>query len=76
VFLAFSAAFPFMSLYVQQLGVLDRGAAVGWAGLINGVSTALVAVVNPLWGSAADHRGAKLGLVRSLTLWSACSCAR
>jgi DHA1 family multidrug resistance protein-like MFS transporter len=68
VFLAFSAAFPFMSLYVQQLGVLDRGAAAGWAGLINGVSTALVAVVNPLWGSAADRWGAKLGLVRSLAL--------
>lgn len=68
VFLAFSAAFPFMSLYVQQLGVADRSAAAGWAGLINGTSTAMVAVMNPLWGSAADRWGAKAGLVRSLAL--------
>ncbi|HEV7664669.1 MAG TPA: MFS transporter [Chloroflexota bacterium] len=68
VFLAFSAAFPFMSLYVQQLGVADRQAAAGWAGLINGLSTAMVAVMNPLWGSAADRWGAKAGLVRSLVL--------
>ena len=68
VFLAFSAAFPFMSLYVQQLGVADRGAAAGWAGLINGTSTAMVAVMNPVWGSAADRWGAKAGLVRSLLL--------
>jgi DHA1 family multidrug resistance protein-like MFS transporter len=67
VFLAFSAAFPFMSLYVQQLGITDKGAAAGWAGVINGVSTGLVAVMNPLWGSAADRWGAKLGLVRSLS---------
>jgi DHA1 family multidrug resistance protein-like MFS transporter len=68
VFLAFSAAFPFMSLYVQQLGVVDRQAAAGWAGLINGLSTAMVAVMNPVWGSAADRWGAKAGLVRSLAL--------
>src|SRR5690349_1842263 len=68
VFLAFSAAFPFISLYVQQLGVTEQGAAAAWAGLINGLSTALVAIVNPLWGSAADRWGAKVGLVRSLTL--------
>jgi MFS transporter, DHA1 family, multidrug resistance protein len=66
VFLAFSAAFPFISLYVQQLGVVDRQAAAGWAGLINGVSTAMVSVMNPVWGSAADRWGAKVGLVRSL----------
>jgi MFS family permease len=68
VFLAFSAAFPFMALYVQQLGVADRAAAAGWAGLINGVSTAMVSVMNPVWGSAADRWGAKVGLVRSLSL--------
>jgi DHA1 family multidrug resistance protein-like MFS transporter len=66
VFLAFSAAFPFISLYVQQLGVVDKGAAAGWAGLINGLSTAVVSVMNPIWGSAADRWGAKVGLVRSL----------
>jgi hypothetical protein len=45
------------SLYVQQLGVIDKGAAAGWAGLINGLSTAVVSVMNPIWGCAAD-RGA------------------
>jgi DHA1 family multidrug resistance protein-like MFS transporter len=68
VFLAFSAAFPFMALYVQQLGVGDRQVAATWAGLINGLSTAMVAVMNPVWGSAADRWGAKAGLVRSLVL--------
>jgi DHA1 family multidrug resistance protein-like MFS transporter len=68
VFLAFSAAFPFMSLYVQQMGIVDRQVSAGWAGLINGASTALVAVMNAIWGSAADRWGAKLGLVRSLVL--------
>ncbi|HET6316161.1 MAG TPA: MFS transporter, partial [Chloroflexota bacterium] len=66
VFLAFSAAFPFISLYVQQLAITDQKQAAGWAGSINGIATALVSVMNPIWGTLADRWGIKAGLVRCL----------
>src|SRR5206468_2169014 len=66
VFLAFSAAFPFISLYVQQLGITDQKQAAGWAGSINGIATALVSLMNPIWGTLADRWGVKAGLVRCL----------
>ncbi|HEY3063427.1 MAG TPA: MFS transporter [Chloroflexota bacterium] len=66
VFLAFSAAFPFISLYVQQLAITDQKQAAGWAGSINGIATALVSVMNPIWGMLADRWGIKAGLVRCL----------
>ena len=67
-FFAFSASMPFLTLYVQEIGVSDRAEAAAWAGGISAVSMILFAAMNVFWGALADRAGLKLGLVRSLFL--------
>lgn len=58
--------FPFMPLYLHELGVTDLGATAFWAGLLatsTGVAQFLFA---PLWGTVADRFGRKLMLLRAL----------
>lgn len=58
--------FPFMPLYLHDLGVTDPGATAFWAGLLatsTGVAQFLFA---PLWGAVADRFGRKLMLLRAL----------
>ena len=64
-FLGLAGAMPFMTLYLQDLGATTEEAAT-WAGIINGASLAIFAVMNVIWGAAADRWGLKTGLVRSL----------
>jgi DHA1 family multidrug resistance protein-like MFS transporter len=65
-FLGLSGAMPFMTLYLQDLGASSRTEAAAWAGVINGSSLAIFALMNVIWGAAADRWGLKTGLVRSL----------
>ena len=69
-FFAFSASMPFLTLYLQEIGVEDRAAAAAWAGGIGAVSMIVFAAMNVFWGAMADRAGMKLGLVRSLFLAS------
>lgn len=69
--LAFTSAVPLLSLYVQELGITGRAAAAAWAGLMNGTSLALAAVLSVIWGVLANPWGLKFGLVRALLLASA-----
>jgi MFS family permease len=57
---------PFMTLYLEDLGASSLAEAAAWAGAINGVSLAIFALMNVVWGAAADRWGLKTGLVRSL----------
>ncbi|MBI2755821.1 MAG: MFS transporter [Chloroflexi bacterium] len=63
--LGFNLTFPFLPLYIQQLGVSDAGRAAFWAGVIGSVAGVLSAVVAPLWGGLADRRGRRPMLVRA-----------
>src|SRR5215207_1261581 len=65
-FLGLSGAMPFMTLYLQDLGASSRAEAAAWAGLINGAALFIFAVMNVIWGAAADRWGLKTGMVRSL----------
>jgi DHA1 family multidrug resistance protein-like MFS transporter len=63
--LGFNVAFPFLPLYIQDLGVSDPGRAAFWSGLIGSVAGVLAALIAPVWGHMADRRGRKPMLVRA-----------
>jgi DHA1 family multidrug resistance protein-like MFS transporter len=63
--LGFNVAFPFLPLYVQQLGVTDARQAAFWSGVIGSIAGLLAAVIAPVWGHMADRRGRKPMLVRA-----------
>lgn len=63
--LGFNVAFPFLPLYIQDLGVSDPGRAAFWSGLIGSVAGLLAALIAPVWGHMADRRGRKPMLVRA-----------
>lgn len=58
--------FPFMPLYVQQLGVSDPERAAAWTGNIVLVSGLAGTAIAPFWGQLADRRGRKPMLLRAL----------
>ena len=66
VSIGFSFVFPFMPLYVQELGVPDLRDATLWAVALNSIQAVSLGVMAPIWGSIADRRGPKPMLVRSL----------
>lgn len=66
VSVGFSFVFPFMPLYVQELGVPDLRDATLWAAALNSVQAISLGVMAPIWGTIADRRGRKPMLVRSL----------
>ena len=57
---------PFLPLYIQQLGVTDRGEIALWTGVTLGVTPALTALCSPFWGRIADRFGHKLMVERAL----------
>ena len=64
--LAFGMATPFLPLYVQDLGVTDPRAAVGWAGLMSSSAMIVMAIMAPIWGTIADRHGRKSMVTRAL----------
>jgi DHA1 family multidrug resistance protein-like MFS transporter len=65
-FTGFTLVMPFLSLYIQELGVSDTGEVALWAGVTLGITPAVVAMCAPLWGRVADRFGNKLLVQRSL----------
>ena len=64
--IAFSFVFPFIPLYVRDLGVTDTAAAARWAGAIGAASAVTMAIAQPFWGSLADRHGRRIMVLRSL----------
>jgi MFS family permease len=62
---AMTLLLPFLPLYVEQLGVTDRGAIVQWSGIAYGATFFAAALVAPLWGRVADRYGCKPNLIRA-----------
>ena len=62
----FSFAFPFIPLYLRQLGVTQPGSLALWTGLASGASGAALAVMSPIWGVLADRFGRKSMLLRAM----------
>jgi MFS transporter, DHA1 family, multidrug resistance protein len=65
-FTGFTLVMPFLSLYIQELGITDTGEAALWTGITLGITPAIVALCSPLWGRVADRFGNKLLVQRSL----------
>ena len=62
----FSFAFPFLPVYLRQLGVHEPGALAIWTGVAGGVSGATLAVMSPIWGTLADRYGRRAMLLRAM----------
>ena len=63
--LGFSAVFPFIPFYLQDLGVTDSNQVKLWTGWISTGGQLTMAVFAPIWGSLADRYGRKIMVERA-----------
>lgn len=63
--LGFSLIFPFLSLYVRELGVRTGGSLEFWAGMAFSMQALTMMIASPIWGVIADRSGRKLMLERA-----------
>jgi len=61
----FSLVFPFLPLYVKELGIATRGSVELWAGLVFSSQAVTMMISAPVWGSFSDRYGRKLMLARA-----------
>lgn len=66
VLVGFGLALPFIPLYLQELGLRDRGEVALWTGLIAGAAGLPMAFFAPIWGAVGDRYGRKAMLVRAI----------
>ncbi|MBI4336411.1 MAG: MFS transporter [Chloroflexi bacterium] len=59
VVIGFSFVFPFLSLFVQELGITEPRRAAFWGGLALGIPGLLMFLSSPVWGAIADRYGRK-----------------
>src|SRR5215204_5938834 len=61
----FALVFPFMPLYVQEIGIATRGSVAFWSGLAFSSQAFTMMLAAPIWGAYADRYGRKVMLVRA-----------
>lgn len=61
----FSLVFPFLPLYVKELGIATRGSVEFWAGMVFSSQAVTMMISAPLWGTVADRYGRKPMLARA-----------
>lgn len=64
--MGFSVTFPFLPLYVKDLGTHTSISIEFWAGAVFSAQAFTMMLASPLWGSVADRYGRKLMLQRAL----------
>jgi DHA1 family multidrug resistance protein-like MFS transporter len=62
----FSVTLPFLSYYVQELGITEVNQVAFWSGLITSAQATTMAFIAPVWGSLADRYGRKIMVVRAM----------
>lgn len=62
----FSFAFPFLPVYLRELGVHDPSQLAVWTGVAGGASGAALAIMSPIWGALADRYGRRPMLLRAM----------
>lgn len=61
----FSLVFPFLPLYVKELGVATVGSIEFWSGLVFSSQAVTMMFTAPIWGTIADRYGRKPMLIRA-----------
>jgi len=64
--LGFSFVFPFLPLYIEELGITDTSRAAIWSGIIGAGTAVFMALMAPVWGMLADRYGRKMMVTRAL----------
>ena len=62
----FGAVFPFLPLYLIELGITDSGRAALWSGVLGGVPSLLMMLTAPLWGIIGNRTGSKRNVMVGL----------
>lgn len=65
MFTAFGFVFPFLPLFIAELGVGDVQQVEIWAGLSSFGQAIILSVSSPLWGAYADRHGRRLMVLRA-----------
>src|SRR5262249_14141667 len=65
MFTAFGFVFPFLPLYIAQLGVGGVQQVELWAGFSSFGQALVLAFFSPIWGAVADRHGRRLMLLRA-----------
>ncbi len=63
--LGFGLIFPFLPLYVRELGSSTAGSLEFWAGMVFSAQAFTMMIASPIWGVVADRSGRKLMLERA-----------
>ena len=61
----FSMVFPFLPLYIKELGISSWGTVEFWSGMVFSSQAITMMISAPLWGAVADRYGRKLMLIRA-----------
>ena len=64
--LGFSFFFPFVPLFIQDLGIEDPGQAALWSGIAGGAGGLFMMVSGPVWGILSDRYGLKKNILRAM----------
>ena len=64
--MGFSFVFPFVPLFVQELGVTDPAQAALWAGVSSTAQGLTMFLASPIWGMIGDRYGRKLNVLRAM----------
>lgn len=64
--LGFAVSFPFLPLYVSELGTHTTLSIEFWAGAVFSVQALTMMIASPFWGAVADRYGRKLMMQRAL----------
>ncbi|GAB4442143.1 MAG: MFS transporter [Chloroflexi bacterium OHK40] len=62
----FSVIFPFLPLYVAELGTRTSLSIPFWIGIVFGGQALTMAIASPIWGALADRLGHKLMVERAM----------
>jgi DHA1 family multidrug resistance protein-like MFS transporter len=64
--IGFSSIFPFLPLYVKELGAVTSLSVELLAGLVFSAQALTMAIASPIWGMLADRHGRKLMVERAM----------
>ncbi|MBV9580218.1 MAG: MFS transporter [Chloroflexi bacterium] len=65
MFTAFGFVFPFLPLFIAELGVGDTQQVEIWAGISSFGQALVLSIFSPIWGAVADRHGRRLMVLRA-----------